>query len=273
MPSSPPRRLYPLSPLLRSSAGPQGRRTGAGTRLEDGPRARQVLRVLLSYQTASVVAQATPSIGTGLPRGMAVEGLRLLDGSLVLKLEPGAAAVWPRLAAGCGFDPEDGVVVQHDLRVGPRQFVRRLEGACALAAGNVPRRSGGRATGRCRPLWRGWRSGGRSAGFRPRSTARADTSSSQPGGNRDCEGVARRRCTMRGSASWHPDTRTVSGKASVVAFAGLPETGVDFPRVIDGVECKVWHAGSLSMHPRDLFLLVGLLESPELARTCRGEAR
>ena len=98
---------------------------------------------------AWVEAWATPLVGDGLPRGLAVEGLRLLDRSLVLKLELNAAAVRLRLAAGCGFDPEDGVVLQHDLRVGPKAFVRQLEEACALAAGNVPRKSGGRATGSC----------------------------------------------------------------------------------------------------------------------------
>ena len=96
---------------------------------------------------ASVEARATPIVGAGQPRGMAVDGLRLLDGSLVLKLELGAAAVQLQLVAGRGFDPADGVVVQHDLLEGPRPFVRRLEEACALAAGNVPRRGGGRATG------------------------------------------------------------------------------------------------------------------------------
>ena len=38
-----------------------------------------------------------------------------------------------------------------------------------------------------------------------------------------------------------------------------PEDG---ETVIDGLECKVWYAGSLGMHPRDLFLLAGVLESP-----------
>ena len=55
-----------------------------------------------------------------LPPGLVVEGLRLLHGSLVLKLEGGAAAMQ-----------------------------LRLEEACALAAGNVPCRGGGRATGSC----------------------------------------------------------------------------------------------------------------------------
>ena len=98
---------------------------------------------------SSVEAWATPLIGAGLPPGMAVEGLRLLDGRLVLKLELGPAAAQFRLAAGCGFDPGDGVVMQHDLWTEPKPFIRRLEEACALAAGNVPCRGGGRATGSC----------------------------------------------------------------------------------------------------------------------------
>ena len=48
-----------------------------------------------------------------------------------------------------GIAPEDGVVVQHDLLSDPGEFVRRLEEACALAAGHVPCRGGGRATGSC----------------------------------------------------------------------------------------------------------------------------
>ena len=36
----------------------------------------------------------------------------------------------------------------------------------------------------------------------------------------------------------------------------------DGETIIDGVECKVWHAGSLGMHPRDLFRLAEVLESP-----------
>ena len=42
---------------------------------------------------------------------MAGEGHRLLDWSLVLKLEPGAAAVQFRLAARWEFDPDGGVVL------------------------------------------------------------------------------------------------------------------------------------------------------------------
>ena len=38
-----------------------------------------------------------------------------------------------------------------------------------------------------------------------------------------------------------------------------PEDG---ETVIDGLECKVWYAGNLGMHPRDLYLLAGILEAP-----------
>ena len=38
-----------------------------------------------------------------------------------------------------------------------------------------------------------------------------------------------------------------------------PEDG---ETVIDGLKCKVWYAGSLGMHPRDLFLLSDILEAP-----------
>ena len=98
---------------------------------------------------SSVAAGGLPLIGADLPRGVIAEGLRLLDGRLVLKLEMGPAAAQFRLAAGRGFDPEDGVMAQHNLREGPALFIRRLEEACALAAGNVPRAGGGRATGSC----------------------------------------------------------------------------------------------------------------------------
>ena len=36
----------------------------------------------------------------------------------------------------------------------------------------------------------------------------------------------------------------------------------DGETVIDGLECKVWYAGNLGLHPRDLYLLADKLESP-----------
>ena len=40
------------------------------------------------------------------------------------------------------------------------------------------------------------------------------------------------------------------------------EHPADSETVIDGLGCKVWYAGSLGMHPRDLFLLADVLEDP-----------
>ncbi len=58
--------------------------------------------------------------------GVPVEGLRLLDGSLALKLECATKAMQFRIAAGDGFGPLAGVVAQHDLLAEPREFVQRL---------------------------------------------------------------------------------------------------------------------------------------------------
>ena len=40
------------------------------------------------------------------------------------------------------------------------------------------------------------------------------------------------------------------------------EHPVDGEAIIDGLKCEVWHARSLGMHPRDLFLLADALEIP-----------
>ena len=47
----------------------------------------------------------------------------------------------------------------------------------------------------------------------------------------------------------------------------------DGETVIDGLECKVWCAGSLGMHPRDLFRLAEVLESPGEIEDVPWEAR
>ena len=36
----------------------------------------------------------------------------------------------------------------------------------------------------------------------------------------------------------------------------------DGETIIDGLECKVWYAGRLGMHPRDLYLLADALDTP-----------
>lgn len=98
---------------------------------------------------AAVGPRATPLIGHGTAPGLSVAGLRLTDGSLVLKLENGAAAVQFHLASGSAFGPRDGALAQHDVLAESRAFAARLLEAHALAVGEVPRRGGGRGTGTC----------------------------------------------------------------------------------------------------------------------------
>ena len=96
---------------------------------------------------AAISAEATPLADADWSRGVALTGLRLLDGRLVLKLDSATAAMQFRVAAGSGCGPLDGLMVQHDLLAEPREFVRRVREGCALATENVPRRVGGRGTG------------------------------------------------------------------------------------------------------------------------------
>ena len=98
---------------------------------------------------AAVGPRATPLMGDATAPGLSVAGLRLIDGSLVLKLEWGGAAVQFMIKPGSGFRPCDGVLAQHDLLTEPRAFVTRLRDARALAVGAIPRRGGGRGTETC----------------------------------------------------------------------------------------------------------------------------
>ncbi len=93
--------------------------------------------------------RATPLAGAATPPGMSVAGLRLTDGSMVLKLERGGAAVQFRVEAGGGFGPSDGVLAQHDLLAEPWAFATRLRAAHALALGEPPWQGGGRGTETC----------------------------------------------------------------------------------------------------------------------------
>ena len=97
---------------------------------------------------AAVGPQATPLAGAAAP-GLEAAGLRLADGSLVLKLERGAAAAQLLIAPGGAFGSGDGVLAQHDLLAEPRPFLAGLREARALALGPVPLRGGGRGTGTC----------------------------------------------------------------------------------------------------------------------------
>jgi len=105
--------------------------------------------VVVPMMPAVATPRATPLLGAAPAPGLSIAGLRLTDGSLVLKLErPGEAAQF-RLAPGGGFGPEDGLLAQHDLLAEPRAFVAGLRAVRALVVGGDPCRGGGRATVTC----------------------------------------------------------------------------------------------------------------------------
>lgn len=98
---------------------------------------------------AAVGPRATPIDGEAVADGLSVAGLRLADGSLVLKFECTDAAAQLVIEPGNGFGPGDGVLAQHDLLADPRGFLARLRNARALAVGEPPRQGGGWATRIC----------------------------------------------------------------------------------------------------------------------------
>ena len=114
---------------------------------EDGP-ASPFWRVA-PMLPAAVGPRATPIDGAAVAEGLSVAGLRLTDGSLVLKFEYAGAAVQLAIEPGSGFGPGDGVLAQHDLLADSRTFLARLRDARAIAVGEFPREGGGWATKTC----------------------------------------------------------------------------------------------------------------------------
>ena len=104
---------------------------------------------------AAAGPRATPLLGDAAAPGLSVTGLRLIDGSLAVKLEHGGTALQLALEPGGGFDPGDGVLAQHDLLADPQTFLTRLRDARSiamgrsLAAGMSPWQGGGRGMQTC----------------------------------------------------------------------------------------------------------------------------
>ena len=58
-------------------------------------------------------------------------------------------------------------------------------------------------------------------------------------------------------ATWH-----WYGGQTLLFYRADKDHPEDGETVIDGLKCKVWYAGRLGMHPRDLYLLADEFEAP-----------
>ncbi len=89
---------------------------------------------------------AEPLVGLVGGRG-SVEGLRLLDGDLVLKIEYGGAAVQVRLGNVARFPDDGGISVKHAFGLRIPLSVRRLLDFWSVAGLPTPRNGRGRGVG------------------------------------------------------------------------------------------------------------------------------
>ena len=87
-----------------------------------------------------------PLVGLVGDRG-SVEGLRLLDGDLVLKIEYGGAAVQIRLRGVARFPDDGGISVKHGFGLRMPLSVRRLLDFWSVAGLPAPRNGKGRGAG------------------------------------------------------------------------------------------------------------------------------
>ena len=96
---------------------------------------------------------AEPLVGLVGDRG-SVEGLRLLDGDLVLKIEYGDAAVQVRLRNVERFPDDGGISIKHTFGLRIPLSVRRLLDFWSVAGRPAPRNGRGRGAGLVRST--GW---------------------------------------------------------------------------------------------------------------------
>ena len=70
-------------------------------------------------------------------RGLRLAGLRLEDGSLILKAERGEAAVQMRIADGAAFDPAGGIALGLPVTLDLRQHLRRIADLWSVAGVDI----------------------------------------------------------------------------------------------------------------------------------------
>ncbi|MDE0344526.1 MAG: hypothetical protein OXI66_01930 [Boseongicola sp.] len=95
-----------------------------------------------------------PPLAEIVGEGGAVEGLRLLDGNLVLKVESGGAAVQLRIRDAAPFPKGAGIAVKHGFGLRIPHSMRRMQDFWNVAGHPVPRTARGRRGGtRGRSCW------------------------------------------------------------------------------------------------------------------------
>ena len=83
-------------------------------------------------------------LATTVADGGSVEGLRLLCGDLVLKIEHGGAAVQIRLRGAARFPEDGGIFIKHPFGLHMPQPVRRMIDFWSVAGRPAPRNGRGR---------------------------------------------------------------------------------------------------------------------------------
>lgn len=86
-----------------------------------------------------LVAGATPLLALLARVGAHIEGLRLLDGGLVLKIERGENAAQVRIAGAGPFPADAALIVHLDYGLALPVLITRLKELWALAHGPAPR--------------------------------------------------------------------------------------------------------------------------------------
>ena len=88
--------------------------------------------------------EAKPLVPLVVAAGGAIEGLRLMDGDLVLKIEYAGAVVQVRLRDAASFPDDGGIEIRHRFGLQMPQSVRQMLDFWSVAGLPVPRKGGAR---------------------------------------------------------------------------------------------------------------------------------
>ena len=91
--------------------------------------------------------EAEPLVSVAAAGGASVEGLRLIDGRLVLKIEYAGAAMQVLLRDGGRFPDDGGIEIRHRFGLRMSKSVRRMLDFWEVAGRAAPRKGRGRGNG------------------------------------------------------------------------------------------------------------------------------